>query len=473
MIVDHEQQRYELVKLDELTLHPDNPRRGDVPLIAESIDVNGFYGALIRQQSTGYVLVGNHRLLAAREHGGIVALPVLTIDVDDDRARRIMLADNRTGDAATYDEAQLAALLSDLGALDGTGFTDTDLAELVSRQAAGADAEQFAADQAFARYSREQIIDAAFDHYAATRVFPYPTMPLHEQQRQINRLAQLDADALLRSTTAYHVADVYHPQRFNVRIAGMRTPVEAFDDDKRLRHAIELVVDMGNSVTDATLIAQLSIVNGTQAAANFRPAFALSMLRRFAPTGSTVLDTSTGYGGRIVGYAASDCARYVGVDPNVTTCGSNAMMCEQLGIKGVELIAKPAEDIGVDDLPVCDFAFTSPPYFSKEHYADDDTQSWVRYGSGDEWRLGFLVPMLRLQFNALRAGAYSCINIADVKIGARVYPLLDWTVDAARWVGFELIRVERLALPDGKGTGEREATEPVVVLRKPLEKTDI
>lgn len=123
-------QQYEVASVDELRQHPQNPRKGDVAVIAKSIDVNGFYGAVVAQRSTGYVLAGNHRLLAAKQHG-IDELPVLWLDVDDDAARRILLVDNRANDLASYDNDQLAELLRDID-LDGTGYTDDDLAKLLN-----------------------------------------------------------------------------------------------------------------------------------------------------------------------------------------------------------------------------------------------------------------------------------------------------------------------------------------------------
>lgn len=125
-------QKYELVELSELRTHPHNPRQGDVDLIAHSIDVNGFYGSIIAQRSTGYVLAGNHRLLAAQQRQ-LDKVPVIWLDIDDDAARRILLVDNRANDLATYDEDRLIELLRELdGELDGTGYTDDDLAKMLN-----------------------------------------------------------------------------------------------------------------------------------------------------------------------------------------------------------------------------------------------------------------------------------------------------------------------------------------------------
>jgi ParB-like chromosome segregation protein Spo0J len=122
---------FEMVATDKLTTHPDNPRRGDVEAVMSSIQANGFYGALVVQRSTSHVLAGNHRLRAARQLG-MTEVPVVWVDCDDDRARRILVVDNRSSDLARWDDEALAALLADMGDLSGTLFKDDDLAKLVA-----------------------------------------------------------------------------------------------------------------------------------------------------------------------------------------------------------------------------------------------------------------------------------------------------------------------------------------------------
>ena len=118
------------VSVSELQTHPHNPRRGDLSSLGESIDVNGFYGAIVAQKSTGHILAGNHRYLAAKQKNAAF-LPVIWLDVDDDQAKKILLADNRTSDLAVYDEEELSALLQSLESLDGTGYTEDDLDALM------------------------------------------------------------------------------------------------------------------------------------------------------------------------------------------------------------------------------------------------------------------------------------------------------------------------------------------------------
>jgi ParB-like chromosome segregation protein Spo0J len=102
---------YELVATDRLQPHPRNVNRGDLVAIGGSIAENGFYGAVVAQKSTGHILAGNHRYDAAKA-AGIAEVPVTWVDVDDDRALRILLADNRTTRLGHDDQEALAALLA-------------------------------------------------------------------------------------------------------------------------------------------------------------------------------------------------------------------------------------------------------------------------------------------------------------------------------------------------------------------------
>lgn len=128
-------QEYRLTRVDELRPHPLNPRQGDVGAIVDSIETNDFYGVVLVQESTGLILAGHHRWMAARQQG-LKVIPVLWADVDDQHAIRILLGDNRTSDLATWDGAGLAHVLGVLaeepGGLAGTGFTVDDLDRLNS-----------------------------------------------------------------------------------------------------------------------------------------------------------------------------------------------------------------------------------------------------------------------------------------------------------------------------------------------------
>lgn len=118
--------------VDELSGYPGNPRRGDVALISESLAVNGQFRPIIIRRGTNEVLAGNHTWRAARSLGW-THVAAVEVEVDDEMAARVVIADNRHSDLATYDEFALADLLEQLPALEGTGFDDEDLRRLKSR----------------------------------------------------------------------------------------------------------------------------------------------------------------------------------------------------------------------------------------------------------------------------------------------------------------------------------------------------
>jgi DNA modification methylase len=119
------------VPIGELVPYGRNARRGDVAAIAASLEHHGQYRPVVANRRTGEVLAGNHTLAAARQLGWS-HIAASWVDVDADQAARIVLVDNKSNDAAGYDEALLAEILSDLPDLAGTGFSDDELADLLA-----------------------------------------------------------------------------------------------------------------------------------------------------------------------------------------------------------------------------------------------------------------------------------------------------------------------------------------------------
>jgi DNA modification methylase len=128
-----------LVPIDTLTPYPGNARRGDQDAITSSVRDLGVWRAHVVQESTGYVLVGNHQLRALLDLGATHA-PASTRDCDDDTARAIALRDNHTSDLGGYDQTDLLALYQATDqtvGLELAGLTAGDLAAL-ERAVAGA-----------------------------------------------------------------------------------------------------------------------------------------------------------------------------------------------------------------------------------------------------------------------------------------------------------------------------------------------
>lgn len=329
--------------------------------------------------------------------------------------------------------------------------------------------DEVSAEDAEPLFDEQQIIEAAFSYFRSIG-FPYRKLALHTCMQQLNKLASLPLKSLLHTGLGYHVADTYHPHRFHAAAVGMRSPYDTFADDKLFRVALQKLIRYEREIPE-TYFTLLSLVNGAQGCSNFRPGFACYLYRKYCKTGDTVLDCSTGYGGRLVGYIASKInGRYIGIDPNTLTHQGNLKLSQDLyDSSKVELYNLPVEDVDPALLANrCDFAFTSPPYFCKEVYSSEDTQSCNRYLTIDEWVEGFLVPFFKLQYIALKPGTTALVNIADVNIRGKSYPLASMAVEAGKSVGFTYITTERFDLPVSMGqprTGTLKY-EPLLVFEK-------
>ena len=183
-----------------------------------------------------------------------------------------------------------------------------------------------------------------------------------------------------------------------------------------------------------------------------------------------IYDSSSGWGGRIIGAMSSrKKIHYVGTDPNPDN------FIDKLGISRYEYVAKFYNDNCVDDFSdslttffdvekqgntyelfqdgselihnnpnfqkykgKLDISFTSPPYFNREQYSQDETQSFKAYGEYEDWRDNFLKPTLTTIYEYLKKDRYILWNIADIKIGENTYyPLEQDSIDILKNLGCE------------------------------------
>lgn len=122
------------ININHLKPHPRNVRQGDIGAIATSLQTFGQYKPIIYQASTGHIIAGNHTWKAAKQLGW-TQIEAKPFDCNDDTALRILIADNRATDLATYDDTALLELLKELAAteqsLEGTLFDESDLQQMV------------------------------------------------------------------------------------------------------------------------------------------------------------------------------------------------------------------------------------------------------------------------------------------------------------------------------------------------------
>jgi hypothetical protein len=110
-----------------------NPRQGEVGKIMESLQRFGQVRPILAQDD-GTIVAGNHTYEAAKRLGW-EEIAVVRVNLSDAEAQAYLVADNRIPDGATYDDQALIGILQELeenGSLEGTGFTNDDLEDLIA-----------------------------------------------------------------------------------------------------------------------------------------------------------------------------------------------------------------------------------------------------------------------------------------------------------------------------------------------------
>lgn len=122
-------------KIAELKHYADNPRKGNINVIKESLSEHGQYRPVVVREETGEILAGNHTVRAARELGWDEIDVHYVSNLTDEQAAKIVLVDNRSNDLAAYDTKALLALIQSVDTLDGTGYDEDFVNELLSKLA--------------------------------------------------------------------------------------------------------------------------------------------------------------------------------------------------------------------------------------------------------------------------------------------------------------------------------------------------
>ncbi|HET7639984.1 MAG TPA: ParB N-terminal domain-containing protein, partial [Ktedonobacteraceae bacterium] len=333
-----------VVQIANLAPHPRNYRvhpQHQIDKLVLSLQRFGQGRSIVVQDSPEHmIIVAGHGIVEAAQalKWQELRADILPADWTDQQIEGYLIADNLHSQEASDNEELLAMLLQeqlDSGFdLRSLGTDDETLRQMLEATGDGylageqedeysEDEEDLSAEDTI--YSNEAIASEAFKHFRNIG-FPYRNMPVYMCMQELNKLNGLEGDSPINSRLGYHIADTYHPHRLHASAESMKSPYEAFHDDKLLARVFHLQQENMRSIP-LDILGVLYIVSGTQACANFRPGFAMYLYRKYCKPGAVVLDSSTGYGGRLVGFIASGLAgKYIGIDPNTKTYNANVRM---------------------------------------------------------------------------------------------------------------------------------------------------
>ena len=309
-----------------------------------------------------------------------------------------------------------------------------------------------------------------YRHYKASG-YPNYELSSYNPQRELEKVRNtesvIEGGIAKQTMTGCGYLWSYFPHWVDVKTWNSESVADNWGDDEKLHKLIEKTVAWcikhENGRMSENRVRQLAKVYlAKQAPSNFRPTVAKSLYDKYGNHGS-VYDPCAGWGGRMFGFLASDCAEYVCCEPSTKT------------VDGLLALADTFSDIPkhIDIHPVCqedytpqaehfDFVFTSPPYYDCEKYSDEPTQSYIRYPTISKWSTGFLEPLIFNAWVALKHGGYFILNIANTKTAPNLEALSEIY---AQMMGFRLAETLKLTLSSISGNGTKY--EPMFVFRKP------
>ena len=332
--------------------------------------------------------------------------------------------------------------------------------------------------QANAESVREQLLDDCFAYWRS-RGFPYDFLGDAEMRKELVGVIRTDARAgwegmtVQGSTAGLRLANFFHPVMWAVRCRDAYAPTQRFECDRSLRrvlhHALTIWPDRF-SVNATNLRSMLRTFSKTTRVSNFRPTLAKAIIERFSRPGQRVLDFSSGYGGRLLGCIAAG-RRYFGIDPSFDQIQGGIALVNALRRLGfpvpeVDLCQGPAEDVlpGLASASV-GLVFSSPPYFDRERYSHEPSQSYVRFPTYSQWRERFLTAVLAESARVLKLGGRLVLNVSNVN----GYPIADDALSiASGFLSHEAtLRLCLARKPYLQTTaGEHFKHEPLFVFRK-------
>lgn len=202
---------------------------------------------------------------------------------------------------------------------------------------------------------------------------------------------------------------------------------------------------------------------GAKMPMDFPASLARELINEFAQDGR-VLDPCAGWGGRLVGFLASDATEYDGTDASPYQCEGDKAIFDTFrdvtqGEKIVSITCAPFEKRTLRD-GYFDMAITSPPYFDTEKYIGGE-QSRETNDNYDEWRDNFYHVLIKKTYDALKDGGTFCLQV-----GSQRYPLLTDGIDIAKQLGFKVTEVRHTEMVNNQTKTDEEKGEVVIVLRK-------
>jgi hypothetical protein len=227
-----------------------------------------------------------------------------------------------------------------------------------------------------------------------------------------------------------------HAHRLNARCGKSPSVVEAFENDRLLRHALRFQLDRGNPVVPHRLLRALSAL--THSPLNFPPTLARWLVDLYAPENGIVFDPCSGYGGRLLGSLASvKSVTYVGADIEPASVSANIRLAAFLGAAHRVIQEERAIETSCA-WPKADLALVGPPYYNRENYGEASYKALTNYPTYDVWIEQFVSLLV---VRTLEAAPVAVFNVAAIRDKTVIRDLPADLIRTAQQLGIKIERI--------------------------------
>jgi len=312
---------------------------------------------------------------------------------------------------------------------------------------------------------RKRFLRSLFSHFRATG-FPWGRLSEEERcqewQRLKNNKTKVIEKTLRVDTSLSRLPNHFSPYRFKTSVEGNASPYEVFHDKKKLKSILEKRANVDTGVSQNRMRNILCHSN-YRSVGQFNPAFVRYFSNLYCK-GNEILDPCAGWGGRMFG-TASVGKNYYGIEPSSLAIPqleeARKWIYTVAPSLNIDIIKGVAEDPVNYGNKLFDMAITSPPYFNKERYSNELTQSYIKFPSPSKWLEGFLSPLINNVYNHLKVGSYFILNIDD-------YQGIPLTMSAIRYalkLGFKM-EDNLWGCVGSRSTNKVKALDNFIVLKK-------
>jgi SAM-dependent methyltransferase len=327
---------------------------------------------------------------------------------------------------------------------------------------------------------KENMVNEIFEIYRGKNIYPiwyYNDEGIKaEIKKCIDKNVSFDGDTLsLKFYQGTSLCRFIFPNinEIDVRNNKNNSLADRFYSDHKLKRAIRFSLQYNKDASPTNLRRAIGMIeHGIPQ--NFLPMNAKALYEKFVPEGGIIYDFACGYGGRMLGALSSkNNYNYFGVEPNTETFQHlkelGKYIEEVTGRKNsFKIFNTVSEEFKINRENFVDFAFSSPPYFNLEKYSDEETQSYIKFPTLEEWLDGYVKPTIQSIYKFLKPDALYAVNIADFKMGKRQIEFVDKWIELSEECGFTYIKSVAMKLEGRSGDGltRENGKEGIFLFRK-------